>query len=67
MDPGPGELGGHVMTGRDGYPAGVPCWVDTEQPDPVAATIWPSSVAMKYRSSEPGAVRSSKSHPNSGP
>jgi predicted enzyme related to lactoylglutathione lyase len=38
MDPGPGELGGHVMTGRDGYPAGVPCWVDTEQPDPVAAT-----------------------------
>ncbi|MET0324769.1 MAG: VOC family protein [Ilumatobacteraceae bacterium] len=26
------------MTGRDGYPAGVPCWVDTEQPDPVAAT-----------------------------
>jgi uncharacterized protein len=23
---------------RDGYPAGVPCWVDTGQPDPAAAT-----------------------------
>ena len=23
---------------RDGYPAGVPCWVDTSQPDPEAAT-----------------------------
>ena len=22
---------------RDGYPAGVPCWVDTTQPDPPAA------------------------------
>ena len=25
------------MIGRDGYPAGVPCWIDTEQPDPAAA------------------------------
>jgi uncharacterized protein len=25
------------MLERDGYPAGVPCWVDTEQPDPEAA------------------------------
>ena len=32
------RVGGDVVTGRDGYPAGVPCWVDTEQPDPVAAT-----------------------------
>jgi len=24
--------------GRDGYPAGVPCFVDTQQPDPAAAT-----------------------------
>src|SRR4051794_19155618 len=22
---------------RDGYPAGVPCWIDTTQPDPSAA------------------------------
>jgi len=22
---------------RDGYPAGVPCWIDTTQPDPHAA------------------------------
>jgi uncharacterized protein len=26
------------MLERDGYPAGVPCFVDTAQPDPVAAT-----------------------------
>ena len=26
------------MLERDGYPAGVPCWVDTAQPDPQAAT-----------------------------
>ena len=26
------------MLERDGYPAGVPCWVDTIQPDPEAAT-----------------------------
>jgi predicted enzyme related to lactoylglutathione lyase len=25
------------MPKRDGYPAGVPCWVDTTQPDPEAA------------------------------
>ena len=25
------------MPDRDGYPAGVPCWVDTTQPDPDAA------------------------------
>jgi uncharacterized protein len=25
------------MIERDGYPAGVPCWVDTAQPDPQAA------------------------------
>ena len=25
------------MLERDGYPAGVPCWVDTSQPDPEAA------------------------------
>src|SRR5690349_2015947 len=25
------------MPERDGYPAGVPCWVDTSQPDPQAA------------------------------
>lgn len=25
------------MLTRDGYPAGVPCWIDTEQPDPEAA------------------------------
>jgi uncharacterized protein len=25
------------MLERDGYPAGVPCWVDTDQPDPRAA------------------------------
>lgn len=26
------------MLERDGYPAGVPCWIDTAQPDPEAAT-----------------------------
>jgi predicted enzyme related to lactoylglutathione lyase len=25
------------MPERDGYPAGVPCWIDTSQPDPAAA------------------------------
>jgi predicted enzyme related to lactoylglutathione lyase len=25
------------MLDRDGYPPGVPCWIDTEQPDPFAA------------------------------
>ncbi len=28
---------GAGMLERDGYPAGVPCWVDTTQPDPEAA------------------------------
>jgi predicted enzyme related to lactoylglutathione lyase len=26
------------MLDRDGYPPGVPCWIDTSQPDPAAAT-----------------------------
>ena len=26
------------MSERDGYEPGVPCWVDTRQPDPRAAT-----------------------------
>ncbi|HZO78221.1 MAG TPA: VOC family protein [Solirubrobacteraceae bacterium] len=28
---------GATMRERDGYPAGVPCWIDTSQPDPEAA------------------------------
>lgn len=28
------------MLERDGYPAGVPCWVDTAQPDPEAAAAF---------------------------
>lgn len=28
------------MLERDGYPPGVPCWVDTRQPDPEAATAF---------------------------
>ena len=28
------------MPERDGYPAGVPCWVDTSQPDPDAAAAF---------------------------
>jgi uncharacterized protein len=28
------------MLERDGYPAGVPCWVDTSQPDPEAAVAF---------------------------
>ena len=28
------------MLERDGYPAGVPCWVDTAQPDPEAAVAF---------------------------
>jgi predicted enzyme related to lactoylglutathione lyase len=27
-----------MMLDRDGYPPGVPCWIDTSQPDPAAAT-----------------------------
>ncbi len=26
-----------MLLDRDGYPAGVPCWIDTSQPDPEAA------------------------------
>jgi predicted enzyme related to lactoylglutathione lyase len=29
-----------VARARDGYPAGVPCWVDTAQPDPTAAVAF---------------------------
>jgi uncharacterized protein len=28
------------MQERDGYPAGVPCWIDTSQPDPEAAVAF---------------------------
>ena len=28
------------MRERDGYPPGVPCWVDTAQPDPEAAAAF---------------------------
>jgi predicted enzyme related to lactoylglutathione lyase len=28
------------MPERDGYPAGVPCWIDTSQPDPDAAVTF---------------------------
>ncbi len=28
------------MLDRDGYPAGVPCWIDTSQPDPEAAAAF---------------------------
>jgi predicted enzyme related to lactoylglutathione lyase len=28
------------MPERDGYPAGVPCWIDTSQPDPEAAVAF---------------------------
>jgi predicted enzyme related to lactoylglutathione lyase len=28
------------MLDRDGYPAGVPCWVDSPQPDPAAAVAF---------------------------
>jgi predicted enzyme related to lactoylglutathione lyase len=28
------------MPERDGYPAGVPCWIDTSQPDPDAAAAF---------------------------
>src|SRR4051794_7791977 len=29
-----------AMPDRDGYPAGVPCWADTSQPDPQAAVAF---------------------------
>jgi predicted enzyme related to lactoylglutathione lyase len=32
------------MPERDGYPAGVPCWVDTSQPDPEAAVAFYSGL-----------------------
>jgi len=32
------------MPERDGYPAGVPCWVDTGQPDPDAAVAFYSGL-----------------------
>jgi hypothetical protein len=28
------------MLERDGFPPGVPCWVDTAQPDPEAAAAF---------------------------
>ena len=28
------------MRKRDGYPPGVPCWIDTSQPDPQAAVVF---------------------------
>ena len=28
------------MLDRDGYPPGVPCWIDTAQPDPDAAVAF---------------------------
>src|SRR4051794_36193640 len=31
---------GSTMPDRDGYPAGVPCWIDTSQPDPEAAVAF---------------------------
>jgi predicted enzyme related to lactoylglutathione lyase len=49
------------MNNRDGYPTGVPCWIDTTQPDPDAAVtfysglfgwecqdVMPSGSSMKY-------------------
>jgi predicted enzyme related to lactoylglutathione lyase len=49
------------MNKRDGYPAGVPCWVDSSQPDPDAAVafysglfgwecenVMPPDLPMKY-------------------
>jgi predicted enzyme related to lactoylglutathione lyase len=30
----------HAMPERDGYLPGVPCWVDTSQPDPDAAAAF---------------------------
>src|SRR3954453_17994068 len=32
------------MPERDGYPAGVPCWIDTTQPDPEAAVAFYSGL-----------------------
>ena len=32
------------MIERDGYPAGVPCWIDTSQPDPDAAASFYGSL-----------------------
>src|SRR5438874_4912113 len=29
-----------AMPGRDGYIPGVPCWIDTSQPDPEAAVAF---------------------------
>src|ERR1700704_6747525 len=31
---------GAPMLERDGYPQGVPCWIDTSQPDPEAAVAF---------------------------
>jgi predicted enzyme related to lactoylglutathione lyase len=35
---------GAMVLERDGYPPGVPCWVDTGQPDPKAATLFYGSL-----------------------
>jgi predicted enzyme related to lactoylglutathione lyase len=40
----PNDPKGAVMQQRDGYPPGVPCWVDTSQPDPEAAVAFYSDL-----------------------
>src|SRR5687768_15408043 len=36
----PHAIGRTAMLRRDHYPAGVPCWIDTPQPDPHAAAAF---------------------------
>jgi hypothetical protein len=51
------------MSTREDYPAGVPCWVDTSQPDPVDVARfysglfgWQTEGAAAISSQSPGAL-----------
>src|SRR5690349_20315221 len=45
---------GAVLPGRDGYIAGVPCWIDSTQPDPdTAATFYAGLFGWEFENAMP--------------